>query len=488
MSAGSRNKSSQLETDSSVGGQARVYEVEQMITALYTDTTAPSKILNFIVDQGGATSLILPELVAKLFSLCSNLGAFTPKAAETTGHMLGLLLSRNILSLDLQLQCVNAVVKAFSMPERRMLAFGFGAWEQLCERCGSVVSALGPLRNLDRVGPDVLVPRKREWAMDMLMAMQKINLSEQGASAFLQAMHLQTSLLREVTGALVEKMSGSSNEVYVLSVDGDKVAIFKPVDGESDVRDGLGPLHHRFGADREEAVYLLDALAATPAGVPVTVVGYFPIDGLLRRGSIQKFVRDPWGTFEDRLMPAALADARATVPQQDAEALAVRDMISCQCDRHPGQGFFTGIAAPFGLAVFDNGLALPPFTCLHQLRFEAWISWPQLQVAPSMHARQLIKSELANIDATSCLLSNLRIDDECILSFRIAACLLEIGVLERKIPLSNLGTLMLRTAGDGQPSWLEQRVQEAVDGIAPLKDFPMFLQRLKASFRSHLFS
>ncbi|CAK9052533.1 unnamed protein product [Durusdinium trenchii] len=144
------------------------------------------------------------------------------------------------------------------------------------------------------------------------------------------------ALLKEKIEAGVSSTSldhGQTGTVYALEAGDDKIAVFKPVDGEKFSRKSLDA---GSGAVREEAVYLVDRMCGSKAGVPVSSRATIKVGEDVMEGSVQAFMMEVQGFIEDYAMPRDLERAHAFVAQENAEALALLDMRVFNMDRHPG--------------------------------------------------------------------------------------------------------------------------------------------------------
>lgn len=258
----------------------------------------------------------------------------------------------------------------------------------------------------------------------------------------------------------VELDHGQTGHVYALEAGGQKIAVFKPVDGEKFHRKSLDAGK---GAVREEAVYLVDRLTGSQAGVPVTSRASIQVDGHTLEGSVQAFVMDVQGFIEDYGIPRKLEEAVAFIPQADAESIALLDMRVFNMDRHPGNLLLLKKAKPHGLGPIDHGCCLPPWWCLGEAIFEAWISWPQLQTPPSSDAFSLARAAHAKLALTCRMVAEAGLDPSAVVTLRLCTIFVYIGIVEMAIPIGKLAALMLRDdcADPQELSWLEERVLAA---------------------------
>jgi len=172
---------------------------------------------------------------------------------------------------------------------------------------------------------------------------------------------------------------GQTGEVFALEAGGEKVAVFKPMEGEGFRRRGLP---NGKGALREEAVYLLDRLCGSQAGVPVTSRASLEVDaGKTLEGSVQAFAKGSIGCMEDYAMPRDRERALAFVEQEVAEAVALLDMRVFNTDRHGGNLLLLRHEKPHQLGPIDHGCCLPPWWALGEANFDAWSDWAAARAA-----------------------------------------------------------------------------------------------------------
>eukprot|EP00913_Durusdinium_trenchii_P014014 g13159.t1 len=154
------------------------------------------------------------------------------------------------------------------------------------------------------------------------------------------------------------------------------------------------------GAVREEAVYLVDRMCGSKAGVPVSSRATIKVGEDVMEGSVQAFMMEVQGFIEDYAMPRDLERAHAFVAQErPAPATTWWDgeMLDgwrggARGDRHPGNLLLLKEEKPHTLGPIDHGCCLPPWWSLSEAIFDAWISWPQLRTLPSEQAIQLLKT------------------------------------------------------------------------------------------------
>jgi hypothetical protein len=253
--------------------------------------------------------------------------------------------------------------------------------------------------------------------------------------------------------------------VYALEIGGDKVAIFKPLAGENFERRGVDV---GTGALREEAAYLIDRIAGSQAGVPVTSRTRITINGEMMEGSVQAFVGDAVGFAEDFGMPRDFERACDFVPQEAAEALALLDMRLFNMDRHTGNLMILRSEKPHALGPIDHGCCLPPWWMLSEAVFDAWLEWPQLRQAPSAFARELAEIAVQRLPRVIAALRDLGLSEECLMTHRVCTTLIGVGVAELGVAIGSVATLMVRE-DPYELSWLEKNLlQVAQDTGIPI--------------------
>jgi len=207
----------------------------------------------------------------------------------------------------------------------------------------------------------------------------------------------------------------------------------------------------------------VDRLTGSQAAVPVTSRASIQVDGHTLEGSVQAFVMDVQGFIEDYGIPRKLEEAVAFIPQADAESIALLDMRVFNMDRHPGNLLLLKKAKPHGLGPIDHGCCLPPWWCLGEAIFEAWISWPQLQTPPSSDAFSLARAAHAKLALTCRMVAEAGLDPSAVVTLRLCTIFVYIGIVDMAIPIGKLAALMLRDdcADPQELSWLEERVLAA---------------------------
>jgi len=250
---------------------------------------------------------------------------------------------------------------------------------------------------------------------------------------------------------------GQTGTVFALEAHGEKIAVFKPLSGENFKRKGVTTGQ---GAVREEAVYLVDRLCGSQAGVPVTSRASIEVDGHEVKGAVQGFVSDSIGFIEDFAMPRDLEKAREFVAQNTVEGLALLDMRVFNMDRHTGNLLLLRREKPHGLGPIDHGCCLPPWWLIGEAIFDAWIEWPQLQARPTEDARTLARKAYQESGHTRKALEDLGLDEPSIITNAVCTLFVWVGVAVLGLPIGKLAVLMVRDVETGfaELSWLEQKV------------------------------
>jgi len=282
------------------------------------------------------------------------------------------------------------------------------------------------------------------------------------------------------TGSVRPLNEGQTGEVFaVVDEGGEKVAVFKPAGREHFHRRDLFPGQ---GAIREEAAYIIDRLCGGVAGLPITARTTLEVvPGVAESGALQAFVQGHEGYIEDFAMPSTLEAAAAFVSIEQAEAIAILDMRIFNTDRHGGNLLLTkpaAIGGSHGLVPIDHGCCLPPWWSLSEGNFEAWRGWPQLLIEPSAHARAIVASAVESLPATVDSLKSIGLDGESVATLQICTLFLEVGVLQRGLPLDTLAGLLQRNDESlfEEPSWFEKRVAECAAQAGVHCDFELDLQ------------
>lgn len=260
---------------------------------------------------------------------------------------------------------------------------------------------------------------------------------------------------------------GQTGDVFALcSPSGEKVAVFKPSGREHFNRHSLTPGQ---GAVREEAAYVVDRLSGGTAGLPVTTCTALEVSpGAVETGSLQAFAHGHIGPVEDFAMPRSYDAAIQFVAAEKVESVAILDMRLFNTDRHGGNLLLTkppeGQGCTHGLVPIDHGCCLPPWWSLNEACFEAWKGWPQLCVIPSAHAKATVEKAAASLPATVQALRELGVESASLITIQLSTLFLEVGVLERCLPLDTLAGLLLRDDENdfAEPSWFEQQVSHSI--------------------------
>lgn len=247
---------------------------------------------------------------------------------------------------------------------------------------------------------------------------------------------------------------GQTGSVFLLEVVDQKVAVFKPEVGETFQRRGFRP---GSGAVREEAVYIVDRLCGSEAGVPVTTLAEVVVEGQTMRGAVQAFHNDAAGFCDDFGMPRSFDEAVKVITQEHAERLALLDIRVFNTDRHGGNLLLLGQQPPYRLGPIDHGCCLPPWWALGEAGFSAWEKWVHFKGTPSAAARASAKKALDQLPRLCHMLSERGLDFDAIVTLRLCTTFAGIGVGEQGMHISELVELMIRE-DFSELSWFEKRV------------------------------
>jgi len=276
---------------------------------------------------------------------------------------------------------------------------------------------------------------------------------------------------------------GQTGDVFALcSPSGEKVAVFKPSGREHFNRHSLTPGQ---GAVREEAAYVVDRLSGGTACLPVTTCTALEVSpGAVESGSLQAFAHGHIGPVEDFAMPRSYAAAIQFVAAEKVESVAILDMRLFNTDRHGGNLLLTKPSEEgrtHGLVPIDHGCCLPPWWSLDEACFEAWKGWPQLCATPSAHAKATVAKAVESLPATVQALRELGIESASIVTLQLSTLFLEVGVLERSLPLAVLAGLLLRNDESNfeEPSCFEQQVSHSITAAGIPCHFAVSLLNVK---------
>lgn len=260
---------------------------------------------------------------------------------------------------------------------------------------------------------------------------------------------------------VADPVSEGGGGVYAVQsrTSGQKLAMFKPAEEETFVRDGLFPGE---GAVREEAAYVLDARSSNGfSGVPPTAVARLQLSTLGRAtpGSVQRFMASSIGSMEGFGMPFDLAKAAAFVPVEQVHRIGLLDVRVFNTDRHPGNILLIGDKAPYTMVPIDHGCILPSWFHLSEARFD-WLEYPQSKVA--FGAPALAYIEALDVVADAQALRRLGIREECVTTLQICTLVLQRAARAGKT-LFWIGSFLQRSGCFEAPSALELLVQCACD-------------------------
>jgi len=179
-------------------------------------------------------------------------------------------------------------------------------------------------------------------------------------------------------------------------------------------------------------------------------------------GSVQAFISDAVGFIEDWGMPRQLDDARAMVPQEIAEAVALLDMRVFNTDRHGANLLLLRQEKPHGLGPIDHGCCLPAWWALGEASFDAWFAWPHVRCEPSQAARALAQLSYEKLPQMCDQARVVGLEDAGIITLQLCTLLVFIAISEIGISCAALAALMLRHGEE--LSWLEGQVLKAAEG------------------------
>jgi len=258
---------------------------------------------------------------------------------------------------------------------------------------------------------------------------------------------------------------GLNGTYFLRNKEGQKIAVFKPMDEERDNVDNPKREYHEGqfvnkgilpgeGAQREVAAYLLDR--GHFHSVPQTIMAELSHPsfrsstsngGIVTKiGSLQEFI-DNDGSAED------LGPKQFRV--RDVHKIGVLDLRIFNTDRHAGNILVTEECdGSYRLTPIDQELSLPP--TLEHAWFE-WLHWPQAKIPFDSETRSYIHH--INVDEDAALLEKLGVRPECIRTMKISSTLLKKGTAAG-LTLYKIGSLACRTIID-QPSPLERLLEHA---------------------------
>lgn len=272
---------------------------------------------------------------------------------------------------------------------------------------------------------------------------------------------IRGKLLMEVaenvaTGSADPVEAGDGGVYAVAASDGHKLAMFKPLEEEKFVREGIA---HGEGAIREEAAYVLDARMSRFSDVPPTAVASLSLSNMdeMKQGAVQRFMESTKGSMEDFGMPRKLEEAVKFVPVNEIHKVALLDVRLFNTDRHPGNILLIGDSAPYKLTPIDHGCILPSWYCLSEARFD-WIEYPQSEVPFSKEELLYIRNLDPVQDAVA--LRSLGIREECITTLKICTIVLKVSAAAGK-SLRWIGEFMQRSGCFENPSNLEVIIKDA---------------------------
>ncbi|CEG46493.1 Sporangia induced phosphatidyl inositol kinase (PIK-E1) [Plasmopara halstedii] len=298
-------------------------------------------------------------------------------------------------------------------------------------------------------------------------------LAQQGKDGFIAKLRLQrmssrsgirrnmlwdVAVLSTTADGFADRVSEGEGGVYAVQSrsSGQKLALFKPVEEERFVREGL---YAGEGAVREEAAYVLDSRSNGFSGVPPTAVAQLRLSsvGRAKQGAVQRFMSTNIGSMECFGMPFDLEKACEFASVEQIHRIALLDIRVFNTDRHPGNILLIGEKKPYTMVPIDHGCILPSWFHLSEACFD-WLKYPQIREPLSNTALQYIESLDAEKDAK--LLRVLGIREECVITLKICSLFLKLAATNGKT-LYWMGNYMTRDGCFQQPSRLELAIQGA---------------------------
>ena len=252
--------------------------------------------------------------------------------------------------------------------------------------------------------------------------------------------------------------NGTGGIYTIPASDGHNVAMFKPMEEERFVREGLEAGE---GAVREEAAYVLDSRSGGFSAVPPTAVAELNLStaGVRRKGSVQRFMQSKMGSLEEFGMSRDLAKASAFIPVSEIHKIGILDIRVFNTDRHSGNLLLLGDKAPYSLVPIDHGCILPSWYHLAEARFD-WAEFPQAKCPFSGEMLQHIKS--LNCEGDAVALRKLGIREECVTTMKMSTLFLQIAAEHGKT-LQWIARIMLRDGCLEKPSAFEKMVLKACE-------------------------
>eukprot|EP01133_Synstelium_polycarpum_P014548 gene14548-17193_t len=279
--------------------------------------------------------------------------------------------------------------------------------------------------------------------------------------------------LPKYSPVLLEENSLGGGVYFLRGSNGDKLAIFKPKDEENGLISSSplsSPLGLKAGTwagegvNKEVAAYLFDQRHGGFFNVPVTTLVelYHPrwrsqTNGSQEKklGSLQQYI--PFeGTAEE------IGCSRFSVA--DVHSLGLLDTLLFNCDRHSGNILVVckdEQSDKLSLVPIDHSLTLPSSNTLSDAWFD-WINFPQASVPFDEQTKNLILSIDVDSDIRylKAALPDLR--TQCLETLKLTTIFVQMTV-EAGLTLHQIGKFMSRFFDLGEPSALEQIINEVVE-------------------------
>merc|ERR1712110_859622 len=89
------------------------------------------------------------------------------------------------------------------------------------------------------------------------------------------------------------------------------------------------------------------------------------------------------------------------------------------------------------------------------------------QAAPCEESVGIVKKAIEKFEETRARLEEIGIEAACLVTLRLCTIFLEVGVVEKNLPVGKLAALMMRDecTGFAELSWLESRVQQCAEAV-----------------------
>ncbi|TYZ60141.1 hypothetical protein PybrP1_005889 [[Pythium] brassicae (nom. inval.)] len=425
-----------------------------------------------------------PVLMEPAKSAVLSPASRTPPSAEPSdsnnAHERAAAAKRSSVEQELAEFCANSELKIVMFPEyfaddeKALVQQVAEALRLGCQIGERNVAVFKTGEACDKGAALARAARSRSSSSDDDVFVDVSELAQQGKDCFIARLRLRRlssgsgvrrNMLWDVaelaqTDGVAAPVSEGGGGVYAVQSrsSGQKLAMFKPAEEETFVRDGLIPGE---GAVREEAAYVLDSRSGGFSGVPPTAVARLQLStvGRAKQGSVQRFMASSIGSMEGFGMPFDLAKADAFVPVDQVHRIGLLDVRVFNTDRHPGNILLIGEKAPYTMVPIDHGCILPSWFHLSEARFD-WLEYPQAKVPFGAPALAYIEALDAVADAHA--LRRLGIREECVTALKICTLFLQRAARAGKT-LFWIGTFLQRGGCFEAPSALELLVQRACD-------------------------